>query len=284
MAITCRKNYLMPYQIRDRWEILNPFLKGLNSQGFDYIECCEGIDSKKEATFYLHGFGGDPTVCPELDAVICPHTPLIRVQSVYREGDSFLKPMAKATFGDVCAMLHNTRQAVYAIADQYNLSSYNIVAHSWGGFVSTLVALNDSRCKKAMLLCSTPDLCDALSRMYEMFPIPKVLWFLGDIFMGKVRIDAEKAKCGRSWHQKAWDSISPYGYVSNPDVKMLIFNRAEDRIMRMWNVDHFIDDARKRGITNIRSEFNSYPDLSDPHDMPPDRFIRRMVEFLFDNK
>lgn len=284
MGILCQTYYLMPYNIKDRWEILNPFLKGLNAQGFDYMVCQEGTEAKREATFYLHGFGGDPSVCPELNDVICPHTPLIRVQSVYREGDSFLKPMAKATFGDVCAMLHNARQAVYAIADMHGLDSYNIVAHSWGGFISSLVALNDRRCKKAMLLTSTPDICDALSRMYEMFPIPKILWFLGDIFMGKVRVDAEKAKYGRSWHQKAWDSISPYGYVSNPEVRMLIFNRTEDKIMRRENVEHFISHARGRGISNVTAEFNTYSDLSDPHDMPPRKFMGRMEQFLWGDR
>jgi hypothetical protein len=62
---------------------------------------------------------------------------------------------------------------------------------------------------------------------------------------------------------------------------MLIFNRDEDPVMRKWNVEHFIEHARQRGISNVKAEFNKYKDVRDPHGMPPWKFIKRMSEFLF---
>ncbi len=41
---------------------------------------------------------------------------------------------------DHCAILHNSRQSVYTMADILRLDSYNIVAHSWGGFVACLAS------------------------------------------------------------------------------------------------------------------------------------------------
>jgi hypothetical protein len=99
--------------------------------------------------------------------------------------------------------------------------------------------------------------------------------------MGKLRIDAENAKYGRSWHQIAWDHISPYGELKNSGIDMLIFNRAEDLVMRRWNAEHFIAHARARGINGIKAEFNMYKELDDWHDMPPEKFSERMKLFLF---
>ncbi|MFH0822207.1 MAG: alpha/beta hydrolase [Pseudomonadota bacterium] len=280
MPITYQKRYLDTQDIRDAWKILNPLLGSLNKERVYYTICSQpDYANRKEAVFYLHGLGSDITACPEIDQVICAETHLIRVSCFGVSGS--MKPILAATFGDVCAMLYNGRQSIYTIADLLRLDSYSIVAHSWGGFIACLAALNDPRCRKAMLLVSTPDICDALSRMYHHMGLPEFGTPVFDIFMGKLRVDAEKAKTGRSWHQKAWNAISPYEEIGNPKIKMLIFNRNEDVVMRRANVEHFLDHARKRGIYGIHAEFLTRPDLPDPHDMPPEAFLQRMRTFLF---
>lgn len=280
MNLVCQQFFLEARDIKNRWEILNPFLGSLNAERIEYKIWSQDSDiDSKTATFYLHGLGGCLDDCPGLEDTICAHNPMIRV-SCFGISDP-VKSIGFATFGDICAILRNSRQTIYTIADILRLDSYNMVAHSWGGFVACLVALNDPRCKKAMLLCSTPDVCDALTQMYELVRLPGVLRPLADVLMGKLRIDAENAKFGRAWHQSAWEQISPYGTVSNPRFDMLIFNRSEDLVMRRWNVEHFILHARQRGIDGVRAEFNVYPELADWHDMPPDKFKSRMADYLF---
>jgi pimeloyl-ACP methyl ester carboxylesterase len=280
MQLTCQKHYLHSGDIKDRWKVLNPFLGHLNSERIDYkIWSGESEVSPRTGTFYLHGLGGCLDDCPGLEDSICPHTPMIRV-SCFGISDP-VRTIGLATFGDICAILHNSRQSIYTIADHLELVSYNVVAHSWGGFVACIATLNDTRCKKAMLLCSTPDICDALSQMYQFARLPGLLHPVADVLMGKLRIEAENAKYGRSRHQRAWEQISPYGEINNPGIRMLIFNRAEDLVMRRWNVEHFVEHARQRGIKRVTAEFNTYPELSDWHDMPPEKFTDRMRDFLF---
>lgn len=281
MDLVCQKFYLDAADIKDQWEILNISLGSVNSERIEYkIWYQESMVNSRTATFYLHGLGGCLDDCPGIEDTICRHMPMIRVScfGISNPGNA----IGLATFGDVCAFLHNSRQSVSTIADIFQLDSFNIVAHSWGGFTACLTALNDLRCKKAMLLCSTPDICDALSRMYELVSLPGVFRPLADLFMGQLKFDAEKAKYGEAWHQIAWESISPYGEVRNPDVKMLIFNRSEDRVMRPWNVEYFIAYSRQRGIKNVTAEFNTYPDLANWHDMPPEKFTDPMKRFLFE--
>jgi len=280
--LVCQKCYLDASDIKDRWGILNILLGHVNSERVEYkIWSQESMVNFRTATFYLHGLGGCLDDCPEIEDTICGCMPLIRVS-----GFGISNPVSAiglATFGDVCAFLHNSRQSVSTIADTLRLDSFNIVAHSWGGFIACLTALSDTRCKKAMLLSSTPDICDALSQMYEWVSLPGLLWPLADLFMGKLRFDAERAKHGEAWHQEAWENISPYGEVRNPGIRMLIFNRSEDRVMRRWNVEHFITYSQKRGIKGVRAEFNTYPDLADWHEMPPEKFTDPMARFLFED-
>ena len=167
MNLVCKERFLEASDIKDRWEILNVFLGYLNSASVEYkIWSQESKANSNTATFYLHGLGGCLDDCPGLEDTICPHTPMIRV-SCFGVSDP-VRTIGFATFGDVCAILHNSRQSILTIADILQLESYKIIAHSWGGFAACLAAMNDPRCKKAMLLCSTPDICDALSQMYEM--------------------------------------------------------------------------------------------------------------------
>jgi pimeloyl-ACP methyl ester carboxylesterase len=283
--LICQKSYLDAVDIKDRWEILNIFLGALNSDRVDYkIWSSKDLPAKpKTATFYLHGFGGCLDDTPFIEDVICSHHPLIRVACSGVSGAFNSKiNIGSATFGDVCAILHNSRQSVCTIADILRLESYSVVAHSWGGLVASLTALNDVRCNKAMLLVSTPDICDALTRMYKLIPAPEQVYPLFDLFMGKLRIEAELAKHGRSSYQKAWEDISPYGEIRNPGIQMLIFNRTEDCVMRRWNVEQFIAHAHERGIRGVRAEFNKYEDLTWWHDMPLEKFKEPMRRFLFE--
>ncbi len=268
MRWSCEENVLEPAEIKERWEIQNPLLASLLSQGVEYrIQSDPAVRHIRNAVFYLHGFSADFGACsPDLEDAICPHAPLVRVSCYGLTGGSWDYPkLGPATFGDICAMLYNGRQSIYSIADKLELESYSIVAHSWGGFSACLAAFNDVRCDKAMLLTSSPDICDVFCRL----PVP---W---------IASEAEQAKFGSSSYQDAWDAISPYGRVSNSGVDLLIFNRDEDPVMRPWNVKHFIEHAENRGIVGINAEFNSYPDLPNGHEMPPAKFIKRMKGFLF---
>lgn len=281
MNLVFQKAYLDASDIKDRWKILNIFLGSLNSEKIEYkIWSEESTVHSRRATFYLHGLGGCLDDCPGLEESICPQMPMIRVSAFGISNP--VSAIGLATFGDICAFLHNSRQSISTIADILRLESFNIVAHSWGGFIACLTALNDPRCKKAMLLCSTPDICDALSQMYELVRLPGFLWPLADLFMGKLRFDAEKAKYGKAWHQEAWEAISPYGEVRNPQVEILILNRAEDRVMRPWNVEHFVSYSRLRGLGGIAAEFITCPELEDWHAMPPEKFTGPMKRFLFE--
>jgi len=281
MELICEKRFLEDSDIKDRWEILNP-LSSTDSRIVPYkIWSLPGVGHPTKAVFYLHGLGGTLDACPvDLEDNICPHEPLIRIACYGLAGGfgNIARGMI-ATFGDVCASLHNGRQSIYTIADNLRLESYSIVAHSWGGFIASIAALNDTRCRKAMLLCSTPDICDAICRILDLTGPVWPFAELGGLW--RIRQEAYKAKFGHSRYQDAWDAISPYGKIRNPGVKMLIFDREEDKLMRRWNVEHFIEHARTTDVNNITAEFNSYSDLPDWHDMPPAKFIKRMTQFLF---
>src|SRR5271157_4499333 len=228
MSWTCEQRFLDGPDIRVRWEILNPLLGHINSERLEYkIWSGTTGQNSRSAVFYLHGLGGTLDDCPYIEDYICSHVPLVRV-ACYGLSEGFwnLPKVVASTFGDICAILRNGRQAIYSIADILELDSYSIVAHSWGGFIACLAALGDTRCSKAMLLTSTPDICDALCRMDELSWIT-IPW---------IHYEAEKAKFGNSRYQLAWDAISPYGEANNPGLEMLILNREEDLVMRRWNV------------------------------------------------
>ncbi len=282
MELICEKRFLEDSDIKDRWEIFNPLLSSAASQIVPYkIWSLPDAGRPRKAVFYLHGLGGSLDACPiDLEDSICPHEPLIRI-SCYglAEGFGNIPKGFVATFGDVCAILHNGRQSIYTVADSLRLESYSIVAHSWGGFIGCIAGLNDTRCRKVMLLCSTPDICDAICRILELNDPIWPFAALGGLW--RITMEAYKAKFGHSRYQDAWDAISPYGKISNPAVNMLIFNREEDRLMRRWNVEHFVEHAQAMEMNNVRAEFNSYSDLPDGHDMPPAKFIKRMTQFLF---
>lgn len=280
MHIRFQKAYLDFKDIKGSWEILNPMLGYLNSERIHYeIGSTNATTGGETGVFYLHGLGSSLHDCPELEQVICPRTQIIRVECFGVANSN--KSLAWATFGDVCAMLYNSRQAVYTLVDMLELKSYCVVAHSWGGFIACLVGLGDSRCEKAMLLTAAPDICDALSRMYELAPfLPTFLRPVADLLMGKLREDAKNAKTGESWHQTAWDEIDPYKYAPNRRLEMLIFNRLEDKVMLKENVEAYVEHARRRGMDGIGAEFSSYPGLHW-HDMPYEMFGSRMEHFLF---
>jgi pimeloyl-ACP methyl ester carboxylesterase len=280
MKLNCEKRFLDFDDIQGRWTILNPLLEFLNTQPVLFKIWTDPLAIRpRKAVFYLHGLGGTLDDCPFIEDTICSNAPLVRV-SCWGATDPE-RSITWASFGDVCAMLHNARQSIYTLADIMDLESYSIVAHSWGGFIACIAALNDNRCAKAMLLASTPDICDALSQMSELFAWPDGVSPLLHVFTGELSQQAELAKHGASQYQEAWDKLSPYGPVANERVDMLIFNRSEDPVMRRDNVEHFIEYCRTRGISGIRAEFNEYPELADRHDMPPEKFEARMGDFLF---
>ncbi len=281
MTLETRDGLLDPGQIPGRWKIQAFTLGAVNSAGVRYrVVSHSEVPLKKTAVLYLHGMGGNLNDAAFLEDSICQHKPLVRC-ACYGLDNHLISLLAVANLGDVCAVLHNSRQAIHGIADQLGLESYDIVAHSWGGFAATLAALDDPRCKKVMLLSSTPDILDALGNLGNMIGVAALRPLA---WLGKVALlsDANNAKRGKAVHQKAWNAIDPYRVPKNPSVKMLIFNRQEDKVMKRWNVEHFLKHAReKSGMTNVSAEFITCPDLSDPHDMPLHKFKARMEQFLF---
>ncbi len=109
--------------------------------------------------------------------------------------------------------------------------------------------------------------------MYESVRLPGMLPPLSDAFMGKLRIDAENAKFGHSWHQIAWDSISPYGKISNSEIDMLIFHLAQNRS----HVPFRTNLAGKSGVVLDCPDhlIESYQ-MSDEQELNPQR--TRMME------
>jgi hypothetical protein len=145
--------------------------------------------------------------------------------------------------------------------------------------VSAVNALSDPRCRRAMLLSSSPDICDAVSRMYYLNYLQALSLPL-DLIFGKLRWQAGLAKSGKSRHQAAWEKINPFSLVGNSDVELLIFNRAEDEVMLRSDVEHFVEYRRQHHPGVVRAEFIELPGTYF-HDMPLEAFENRMVEFLF---
>lgn len=92
-----------------------------------------------------------------------------------------------------------------------------------------------------MLLVSTPDICDAVTRMgnlvFDDNAVPEIV----RLITPGVSWDAHSAKFGKAIHQTAWNEINPYEKSNNPNLELFIFNREEDRTMRKQGVLHFLD-------------------------------------------
>ena len=277
MDITFQHLSLPAERIQDRWLLKNVLIGGLNNSTLPYKVCrSPSTPESSHAVFYMPGLGGSLDDTPFLEDHICHRHSLIRVPN-FGLSDP-LYALITATFGDGCAILHNAAAAVSTIASDLGLKTYDIVAHSWGGMVATINALRDKRCRKAMLLVSSPDICDAVEHMYFLNGVESFTPFL-DIFKGHLRGQARAAKFGKSVHQDAWENISPFRLSGNPGLEMLIFNREEDRVMRKENVEHFIRHSKARGLDNITAEFIQIPGMFW-HDMPLQYFSDRMAGFL----
>lgn len=280
MERVCKKHFLEAGEIQDPMEIRNRLLRSANAERVQYhVTTDKKTSASRHAVFYLHGLGGRLSDVPFLEDFVCPHAPLIRVAN-FGLRRVLLARCALATFGDVCVLMHNTRQSLLTIADRLGLESYDVVAHSWGGMVGCITALRDHRCRKAMLLTSTGDICDAIHNMYELARLPRPIRPLADLFMGKMRWQAAAAMAGCSRHQAAWERISPYGEIVNRDVELLFFNRIEDRLMRRVKVEQFVDHARRQGLARVSAEFIAIPERRW-HDMPLASFGERLREFLW---
>ena len=265
-------------EIEGRWRIQNPFLAELNASEVAFsVASFAHTPTTNHAVFYLHGFGGRLTDTPYLEDCICDRHRLVRMSLFGLDRINFR--LALATFGDVCAQIHNSAQAVSAIATRLNLDSFDVVAHSWGGMVAAVAGLKDTRCRKAMLLVSSPDICDVLENMHQQHGLPGTAVF--DLLVGpSLRWEAVSAKFGKSAYQEAWEQISPFRPRANRALEMLIFNRCEDRIMRRGNVEYFERYAREHRLATVKAEFIEIPE-SPHHDMPLDRFSARLRKFLF---
>lgn len=242
-----------------------------------------------QAVFFLHGLGGGMEDHWEINWDIQSRTELIRVDCFATCGKPWISPMS--TFGDACTCIANTMRTVTTIADRLSLDRYGIAGVSWGGMCAAVTAMKDTRCKRAFLATSTPDICDAVENALSIFDLSTGIegilkWgieFVSNVVpINAMSSEARKAKLGQSVHQEAFNRISPWENVVNKDVQMLIFNREEDRCMRKENAFHFQNYCRERGIHGVHAEFIKIPGLS-AHTIYPDHYRQAMLRFLFDN-
>lgn len=261
--------HIMPSEINGCWTIKNQFLARANAAPIDYRVSggSPAWDYPLDAIFYLHGLAGGHEDCIEINGPIEATTRLIRIQNFGLRLTPWSVPalLVTATFGDICAYFNNTAKTVQFLANKLNSRSYGVVAHSWGGMIASVIATHDERCKKAMLIVSSPDICSVLANSYQwMGPLANLPF----TSMSRIRDQALKAIVARSAHQVAWEAISPWQAPLRQDLDMLIYNRAEDRLMQRDRVEHFVDYCRQRGVGGVTAEFRPAPELKDPHDGP----------------
>ncbi|HEX9784180.1 MAG TPA: hypothetical protein VGA56_15790, partial [Opitutaceae bacterium] len=265
------ERYIAVADLPDRWEILNPSLAHLNNMDVRYLTVQQrGTRANSHAVFYVPGLAGDMEDLPGLDELVCPHARLVRVEA-YGLRRMWMDVLF-TTFGDICALLRTSRQSVSTIADRLELTSFDIIGPSWGGFIAMLTAFNDPRCRRVFAFVSTPDICDALSRMYHLVPpLPKFAAVLDVLQSGHIRRDAEAAKSGQAEHQTAWNAISPWTLenIKHRDFELLFLNRDEDETMRRWNVEHWIEWARAVGL-NVDARFVNLSEEANCHNLPFD--------------
>lgn len=260
------------------WRIQNRLLQSANRRPlrFDVTGRKPADDYDLEAIFYLHGLWDSHTDCQEINMPIESRTRLIRLEC-FGVGRSVLLRLGNltVTFRDLITCIHNTARAVSALADLLGLTRYGVVAHSWGGLCATVVALQDPRCKKAMLLCTSPDFCSVLANIASQVGWLAKLPFLG---FRRVREESYKAQRGESAHQAAFEVINPWREPIRPDGDMLFFCRDEDHVMPKESVERYVSYCCQRGITGIKAEFVTAPELRDRHGMPFHLFGERMQQ------
>lgn len=269
--------------------LLNYTLLHINKRPIRYkrLPGFDGANSPLQAVFFLHGLGGGMDDCWEIDWDIQRRADLIRVECFGASGVPWTTPLS--TFGDACTCLSNAMRTVTTIADRLSLERYGIVGVSWGGMCAAVTAMKDTRCKKAFLTISNPDICDAMENAISLFDLSantenRLKWAIDAVSrvipINAMPSEANKAKFGQSVHQEAYRKISPWENVVNEDVQMLIFNRAEDRCMRRDSVLHFKSYCADRGIHGVQTQFIEVPGLA-PHCIHPDHFRKPMLQFLF---
>lgn len=259
------------------WQLQNPWLAAVNRQLVSFEVTGARVGTFSQAIFYCHGLGGSPADCPEIDTLAQPNCPVIRVDAFGLKEPLTPLHLPFVTFGDVCSLLHNSRQAILALATELRLSHYAVIGHSWGGFMALLAGLADQRCRHVVMLASSPDICDAMLRLPDLLGLPEMARHLTP----SIAWDAEAAKSGRGLHQDAWSRLNPYQPSPNPDVKLLIVNRCDDPVMRRSGVEHFIEFAQSVPIAQVEAHFLEDTD-PNRHDMPYRLFAPLVQRFLAD--
>jgi len=171
------------------------------------------------------------------------------------------------TFGDFCTVIYNSSKLISHLAAKYKLEKYSVYGHGWGGFICAAHGVKNPKCEKALLLSSTPDICDALTYPAIAHNAPNR------------SAEANKAKFGGSTYQDAWSDISPYT-ITNTALKMRIFNNADDEYMRRDNILHYREYcATHKLLPHIRADF-VYNEWENKHDMPSSLFLPTFLHFF----
>jgi len=269
--ITGNLFFLRPEEIEERKILLNPSLGILNTGTYTYevsVDQEENDTQNSLAVFYIHGLGGNVESCREMD--YCFHQKKVKLIRLMYFPEELLEDrndlFHKATWGDICAFFYNISQMIKTIANKLNLTEYYIVGHSFGGMVAIIHALKEPKCKKVVLLSSSPDICDVFSNGSCPF---------------EFRHEANKAKFGKSRHQQIWDTISPWDNIINTDVKLYVFNQLQDYHMTSNHVLIYKQFWEEQVGTEFRVEFINRPELLDKHAMPPSYYTDKMAKFLF---
>lgn len=111
-----------PTSIPNRWNIQNPFIQSINQQNVTYKIIGSDIGLFSKAIFYCHGLGGSIDDCPEINQFASLHQPIIRVSAYGLKAPQTPFHLPIMTFGDLCTLLYNSRQAIIAIADKLKIT------------------------------------------------------------------------------------------------------------------------------------------------------------------
>jgi len=264
-------HYLPAEEIEGKLTLLNPALDILNNGTYTYELSADLEDMESTfAVFYLHGLGGNVESCREMD--YCFRERKVKLIRLMYFPDELMEDrndlFHKASWGDICVFFYNISQMIKTIANKLNLSEYYIVGHSFGGMVAMIHSVREEKCKKALLLSSSPDICDVFSNSACPF---------------KFKNEAHRSKFGRSEYQAVWNFISPYENIVNKDAKFLVFNQLQDYHMLSTHVLYYKKYWEDNvGTMNFHVEFINRPELHDKHAMPPAYYSDKMVKFLFD--
>jgi serine/threonine protein kinase len=262
-------------EISQIWEFDREELVYLNNIDINYFifdkQASTFLDSPLDAIFYLHDFGGDAQDGEELKDIICQYTKLISVQCFGIAAAEYNAEIFD-DFNDICQVIYNTMRSIITIADKLDLTNYGLVGLNWGGFNACVTALKDSRCHKALLLETSPDIGQTLADLRTI---------VDPVVIDRAIEASTEAKFGIASNSGVWEAINPWLEMERRNLQMLICDRAESSPKRQEILDYFISNYRENGCLGIQSQLITSRSRSNHHTIPLRLYQRTLTEFFF---